>query len=392
MATKLDLLLDFGGGQGIAGGLGAYTNYPGDHDINYGAIQSTVNTMIDELNAARTADALLPPDILQSDQAVTNTAGRFAPWEARVTFTSTTVTVTSGRCYVNGTRVDVVGDTFAYTSNGTFYIATDQNGLLAISSSASTSFFDIAEVAAAGGVWTGVTTDNLAFNQLTPLNTGNTANRIYERVTGNSGATGKQNPAIRTVDKDGNLGDAGFEYLDEDEFSWYSQRATAHGSGAAVEAAQFRKYGQLLLMEQARVIATGTGVAAGVSNAFTALNLDTADRREPATYITNPFFTPTGNTLTVPTGGEYDGTYLVTGYVHFPTGSTTGPYNADILAGGTVVARGGISKPGAAVDGTISLSGMVDLTASDTIQIRAGTGAVSAENVNCRLSVMLIGG
>jgi len=390
MATKRTLLKDFSGGQG--GGLASYTTYPADHDSNYEDIETTLFELVDEVAAARLADTSIPTDILLADEAVTNTAGRFAPWEVQVTYTTTTITVTSGRCYANGQRIDVTGTTFPYTSNGTWYIATDQSGLLAISTTPNNSFFDIADMTAAAGVWSAVAADNLAFNQLTPLNTGNTANRIYERVTGNSGATGKQNPAIRTVDKDGNLGDAGFEYLDEDEFSWYSQRATAHGSGAAVEAAQFRKYGQLLLMEQARVIATGTGVAAGVSNAFTALNLDTADRREPATYITNPFFTPTGNTLTVPTGGEYDGTYLVTGYVHFPTGSTTGPYNADILAGGTVVARGGISKPGAAVDGTISLSGMVDLTASDTIQIRAGTGAVSAENVNCRLSVMLIGG
>lgn len=392
MAAKLDLLLDFTNGQGVSGGASNYVNYPVDFDSNFTAIQTTVNTMIDELNAARLNDAAIPTDILFSDAAVANgPAGRFSPWECKVTFTTSTITVTSGRIYAAGRRIDVTGTTFPFTGNGVFYIATDQSGSLAISTTALQSTFDIAAITASGGVWaSGV--DNLGFNQLTPLNTGNVVNRIFERVTANGGSTGKQNPAIRTVDVTGDEGDAGFEYLEQDGFSWQSQRASGHGSGAAVDAAHFRTQGQLQLLEQARVIATGTAVAAGISNAFTALNLDTADRREPASYLANPFFTPTSSTLTVPSGGQYDGTYLVTGYVQFPNASTTGPYNADIFADSTVVARGGISKPGASVDGTINLSGMIDLAAGDTIEIRAGTGSGSAENVNCRLALMLIGG
>ena len=395
MATKLDLLLDFGGGQGV--GLGAYTNYPGDHDINYGAIQSTVNTMIDELNAARLADAQIPLDLLLKDEDVAfNNTGRFSPWEARVTRpSSASLVVSSGRILSNGRRIDVTGQTFSSTrADGLWYIACDDTGLLSATLTPNSSTIDIASATISSNTWTTPNTDLLAPDtQRVPLMSANVVNRFYSRTAFDGSPVGNNAPCFQCVDADGNLEDGGFTYGGaSSSMDWISQNDGGEGTGSQVTAATWADVGQHLLYEQARVIATGTAVAAGVSNAFTALNLDTADRREPASYITNPFFTPTGNTLTVPSGGQYDGTYLVTGYVHFPTGSTTGPYNADIFANSTVVARGGIGKPGAAVDGTLNLSGMIDLSAGDTIQIRAGTGAVGAENVNCRLSIMLIGG
>ena len=147
MATKLDILLDFTNGQGVVGGASQYLNYGPDFDTNFTSIQTTVNLMIDELTAARLQDAAIPRDILVSSDIESNNngAGRFSPNDVKITYSGATLTVSAGDMFINGQKVVTAGDTFsAVRANGLWYVATDINGLLSVSTSLGAVFGDIA--------------------------------------------------------------------------------------------------------------------------------------------------------------------------------------------------------------------------------------------------------
>lgn len=413
MATKLSLLKSFQTGQG--GGISTYTTYPNDHDSNYTEIESTVNQIVDELAAARLADATIPLDILISDavEAATSPAvrGRFAPWEARITRndpTNTILTVSDGRIYAGGQRIDVQGTTFSSTrANGLWYVACDATGLLTLTLTPGTGVVDLASVTVAANLFTTPNTDLLSPDGTrTPLVSGNTVNVIPHRTDFAGGLVGNSTPSIRLASNTGVLQDAGFSHQGvASRFAWISQKDGGEATGTAVIAAHFREFGQLMLLEQSRVQAlrtTNQAVATGAT--FVAVSWDApvanADnqrtwRREPQAYFANPWISAAGAVLTVPADADVDGTYLWTAHITLATTAATGYVEARIRAtNGTAtdiaLARVGVASTG---DTTICLSGMMDLQLSDTVEVQVRHGDAGSINItSARVTAMLIGG
>jgi len=403
MATKLDLLKLFSTGQGVAGGLPNYVNYPSDHDTNYTAVETTVNQMIDEINAARLTDSSIPVEMLQSDEV---TEGRYSAEDAAVTRpTATTVTVSSGPIYVGGRRVVVVGQTFDFTgltADATMFINTDENGLLTLSTTPAQAHFDLVNVN-----WDGATlldtdvVDNI-------YNNGETLNNIKHGYVQESGEfpgsvtdvdnvdyPGRLAPPIRHKSKAGVINAAGLFAGDDNVFGRVSG---LDSSNDTVLAEIQNAFGQTLLMEQARCIATATAQAAGTSGGLAALTFDAAVRREPASYFTNPWFTGTGNTFTQPgaTAAErsnFIGTYVFHGYVQFPDALSTGPFLVDVVADGVTVFNARVAKVAGGIT-TVPISGFFELadTAANTIQVRTAHSAAGGLSVDARFGFMMIGG
>jgi hypothetical protein len=403
VATKLDLLLSFNTGQGVAGGKANYLNYPIDHDTNYGLIQVTTNQMIDELTAARLQDAAIPRDILvSSDVEANNTGnGRFSPNDVTVTYSGATLTISAGDMFLSGQKVTTAGDTFsAVRADDLYFIASDVNGLLTISTFAVQAFGDIASVTVSSNLWTTPDTDLLATDdQLTPLLTGDTINRIYERTDMVGVQVGNDAPAIRCVGADGTLEDAGFTHAGSaSRFQRVARKATSEGSGAAVVAEIYTELGQNQQLEQARCIATATAEAAGTSSALAALNFDAAVRREPAGYFTDPWFDGNEATFTQPGGttGEranFIGTYAFSGYVEFPDAVSVGPFIVDVVADGVTVFNARVAKVASGVT-TVPISGFFELAddAANTIQVRTAHNDAASLNVDARFGFVMIGG
>ena len=409
MATKLDILLDFTNGQGVVGGASQYLNYGPDFDTNFTSIQTTVNLMIDELTAARLQDAAIPRDILVSSDIESNNngAGRFSPNDVKITYSGATLTVSAGDMFINGQKVVTAGDTFsAVRANGLWYVATDINGLLSVSTSLGAVFGDIASVTVASNLWTTPATDLLATDdQLTPLMSGDTINRIFERTDMLGAQVGNDAPAIRLVSDTDVLEDAGFNHLGTaSRFGWISQKATAEGSGTAVVGADYREKGQILLLEQARVFAertTNQGIATGAG--YTAITFDAPTgnsngqdtwRREPASYLTNPFISGASASLVIPAGTHYNGTYHWTATIDFDFGDETW---VDVLltkvTGGTkTIARQRVPTAGV-TETSVSLSGYMDMVNTDSVQLQIDHDGTGTQNVTfARVCGMLVGG
>lgn len=398
MATPLSLLKSFVDGQG--GGIGSYTTYPADHDSNYGDIETTVNQLVSEVAAARVLDTLLPIDLAVSDDIVDNfsSIGRMAPWEVKVSRSGATLTITSGRLIVNGTRVDVTGTTFsAVRANGLYYIASDQSGLLAISSSASSAFVDICSVTVASNLWTSPNTDLIGVSQRIPLISANTTNRIYQRDDFTGGNVGNNDPAIRCVNSDGVLEDAGFSHSGTpSQFYWISQNDGGEATGSPVIAAGFEPTGQLSLREQARFSLIATAAHSIPENGTSSNNdvrWDTLpatnvagalERFEPESYAASTDFQgATGNVnCIIPSG--YGGTWMISAW-----------FEIDELTGGTFIEarlfqNGGTStgsfaevRHAIAPTGStkVCISGMLEAAGGDTFQLEVTHDATTAENI-----------
>jgi len=411
VATKLDLLLDFTNGQGVSGGPSNYVNYPADLDTNFNAIQSTVNTIIDEVNTARLNDNQLIYDLMIDElhESSNGNNGRLSPWYGRVTFSGANATVTSGPVYCGGRRIVIVGAVLAHTGGATAdnYISTDENGNLFISTAAGQHFFDIARLAASGGNFTALSNDYLAIRQGLPLISADTANKIYQRFDGSGNDLGRQDPAIRSVQADGTLGDAGFHNPAQDVIEVLSQWSGGHRTGSPTSSQFWRALGQIHLMEQARIHAIKSGAAQSIATGatFAAVTWDTPVanaaaqrtwRREPATYFTNPFISASGATLTIPASTDLDGTYLWTAHLTLATaGTTTGYVEARIRATSGTATDIALCRVAAASTGdtTLCLSGMMDLASGATIQLQVRHGDPGSINLSAaRITGLLVGG
>lgn len=406
MASKLEVaagyLLDFNNGQGV--GRPAYANYPQDLDANFGLIRTSVNALIDEVGAARLADNSLGLDALQDARSRTLNGGfgRFSPSEARVTFSGANVTVSSGRIWA-GQKITVTGATIAGSGGaGSRFVNVNQTGVLALSSTAGSGFYDIAELTWSGAAFTAIVDDRLdasTTNGREPLMSGDSVNKITHRTDGAGALTGLQDPSIRCVGATGTLEDGGFAHDDvASRFTWVSRRATAEGSGAGVRAGTFTELGQLALMTQARVVATATAEPAGTSSALTALVFDATTRREPAEYFTNPWITVPSATFTQPgaTAAEREnfmGSYAFGGYVQFPDAGSTGPFLVDVVADGVTVFNARVDKVAGGIT-VIPIAGILELAddAANTIQVRTAHAGAGALNVDARFAFHLIGG
>ena len=406
MASRLNLLLDFSNGQGA--GFTNYFDYATDLDTNFTSIQSSVNALVDEVAAARLNNSQLPTDVIITQDSLANSSqGRFSPWEARITFTGANVTTTSGRIYIGGTRIVVVGATLAHvgTAAQTNYLRVDSvSGALSISTTSvpPSGFFNIAVLAASGGnfIMAGSTDLLVGPESGQPLNSGYTINRLHNRIQMDGTTWGHQNPAIRNVDQNGNEEDAGFDYFDVNEFGWYAQRASGSGSGGSVRCATFNRNGQFLLQEQTRVQAmrtTNLNIATGAG--YTAVTFDAPVanasgqrtwRREPETYITGPWINASGATLTFPSVNVLTaGTMLWTATCVCDTsaGSAGAFVEARIRAtNGTAADIAQIRVAPETTQTILSLSGMMDLAPSDTVQLQlrhGGAGNMVLSSARC---------
>jgi hypothetical protein len=409
MATKLDLLLDFTNGQGVVGGAANYLNYPADFDTNFTSIQTTTNQMVDELTAARLQDAAIPRDLLVSTDIEDNNTGngRFSPVDVQVTYSGATLTIASGDMYGSGQKVVTAGDTFsAVRANALYYIASDVNGLLTISTSVAQSFVDVASVTVASNLWTTPFTDLLATDdQLTPLISADTTNRIVHRSDMVGALVGNEAPSIRTVTDDGTLEDAGFSHMGTpSRFGWISQKATSEGVGGAVVGAEFREKGQVLLLEQARVFAERTttqGIVTGAGYTAITFTAPTGNsngqdtwRREPATYLANPFIASSVAALTLPSGSNYNGTYHWTAYLDFDFGDETwvDVRIQKVVGGAKTIARVRVPTTGA-TETSVCLSGYMDMVGADSVQLEIDHDGTGTQDVTfARCCGMLVGG
>lgn len=413
LTSAVGYLTDFTNGQGV--GRPAYANYPADLDTNFGLISASVNSLVDEVNSARLVDSQLTYDALLRPIHVANgSVGRMSTSEARGTFTTTQVTVTSGRIYV-GRRINVIGATLTQITTGgaaaNNYVAVDANGNLSISLTPGTQVFDLIILTRSGGVITAMT-ENLDFNQNEPLASGYMANRIFEKRRGATLAGGQQ-PPFRLVSIAGVEEDAGLSYFGVNHFRWQSERDGGPGSGNSVNAAEFTAFGQLALNEQGRIHAirsTNQSIALGAG--FTAVTWDTPVvnsaagtganprtwRREPASYFANPFLAASGATLTVPNDVDLRGTWLWTAALVMDTSAGIATVNwieAQIRAtNGTAT---NIAFARHAVDATttaFTLAGMMDLIENDTIQlqIRHGNAGAGVNLTSARIAGIMIGG
>lgn len=406
MAAKLTLAAgyktDFTNGQGV--GRPAYKTYYADFDTNFNLIATSVNSLVDEVNSARLVDSQLTYDsLLRPIHLANGSVGRMSPWEARGTFTTTQTTVTSGRIYAGGRRINVIGATLTQTGTAaqTNYIAVDVDGSLSISTSPGAKFFDLIIMTRSGGINTAMT-ENLDFNQNEPLASAAVANRIFEK---RRGATlgGGLHPPMRLVSILGVEEDAGFSYFGVNHMRWQSERDGGPATGNSVNAADFTAFGQLQLNQQSRIYAirsTSFNIATGGGTAITwdtpvanSAGLRTW-RREPSEYFANPWLAASGATLTLPADTDCEGTYLMTASATFTPVAATGFMEMRIVVtNGTPQTVAIIRIPTTNAQYSVSCSGMCDLQVGATIQVicqhgEAGNVPVSA----ARVGIMMIGG
>jgi len=417
MAAKLQVaqgyLLDFAGGQGISGGAAEYTDYPQDLDTNFTLIQTTVNAMIDEINSARLADSQVPTDILFSRGAATQ--GRYTQEAANITRSGDSVIVASGVIYANGRRIEISGQTFDFTglTNGTYYIATDRTGLLFNSTTAANQEFDLVEVAWDGSLADGDITDNLynGGRTLTSTDVGY-VQAVHlppeETVTDefNTSFPHRLDPPIRKVAADGTLGDSGFFVgpdADDDRWFWVSQRAGGAGSGNTVLGGLLTDNGQLLLLEQARVmlvrstnqsIANSGNIPVEWDTLPTSNSAGVAERFEPENYVSSTDWqSGTGNRdVVIPSDAAFNGSYLFNGLITVDSSDAT-VFDVRIVqtvGGSQVVSRARVAA--APTTTVIPLSGLYDFVNGDEFQMQITHDATGSLNLTfARLSALLVG-
>lgn len=412
MATPLNLLKDFAGGQG--GGIGVYNTYPADHDSNYTDIESAFNALNTEVSNARLADSQIPADMLRSDD-VSN--GRYAAEDALVTRpTATTVTVSSGPIYVNGQKVIVVGATLDFTgrpADSTMFINVDINGLLRIATAGGQAFFDLVNVD-----WDGATlvdadvVDNI-FHDGEVLNT---IKHGYLQEPGTTpGVTtdvfnvdypARLRPQLRHKGKDGVLNAAGIFAGVPDAFAMTSG---LDGSSDTVMARIWGATGQILELEQSRVMVTRTSAQSIANTGSIPVEWDllpasntagVAERFEPESYVASTDWQGgTGNRdIQIPNNGAYDGTYMFTCVVNMDLDQADGGFlDVSIIqtVGGTaVVARERVQTVLSGDTPTIiTMSGMYDFQGGDEFQLQITHDSSVSENLNfARLTMMMVGG
>jgi len=420
MASKLETstgyLLSFVDGQGTSAA--TYTNYPQDLDTNFTLIRTTVNQMVDELASVRALDATIPTDmLLRTGQ----TAGRVDPSDARITFTSggsAEVDVTAGKIYAGGQRINLSATTFnkttldaLVTGTQTVYLNTDQTGLMALSLTASDSFFDLAQFSYVDGTGTiSSFVDNLSTSE--SLNGADMINRIHEKADASDTLVGGAFPSIRLRSKEGVDEDAGFFHRGiASNFGWASQKDGGEGSGSAVTAAIFNQFGQLLLKEQARCFIVKADadqtITSAAENTWADIEFDTlptsntaavAERFEPESYNASTDFQAGTNNIQfqIPSDGtHFDGTWMFMANVTWEA-NATGQRDIRVFkdsgTGSTqVIAR---DRKDACGTGTTvcTTSGLFDLTNGDTVKLQVQQNSGGDLDVTfARLVCFLIG-
>lgn len=395
MAVKLSLLKLFNTGQGILGGKSKYVNYPSDLDTNFDSIEKSVNQLIDEVNVARLPNASITTDLLLDAAIVTQ--GRYRQDSATITRTDAdTITIGSGLIYAGGARINVVGQAIEFNglTNGTYYIATDENGVLFNSTTVNNRAFDIATVVWDGGLLDTDITDNLFNGGRTLGSTNSGAMQEHfispdeEAAITSSNYPGRQAPTVRYMDNAGTFGDSGIFAGDTDEWWGVSQRVTSPGVGNTVLAWLFSPRAQLQLFEQARLMLTYSSGSAG-NGTLAALTM-AQSRQEPTSYGSGTLWGSGAlSTFNVPNDTQYEGTYLITGFIEF-NASATDEVAAQVTVGGSVAAYGRQAVGGSSAP-VVSFSGLVDASANDAVQVLA-EATTNLTIASAQMGMILVGG
>lgn len=163
MATKLGVapnyFTSFVDGQGV--GASNYFAYAQDLDTNFAAIESTVNDLVDEVQAVNGPGALIARDVATYDdsagpvgQQQNGVIGEHS-YEVSIA-TSTSLDVEPGTAIANAQRVrsDSTVNLVGSGSSGDRWVAIDANGLPSLETSANQKALDIAKVAWDGAQFT----------------------------------------------------------------------------------------------------------------------------------------------------------------------------------------------------------------------------------------------
>lgn len=422
MATKLNLLKDFQNGQGVSGGLPNYSNYPQDHDTNYTSIEQTVNQLVDEVAAARLADALIPADLITHRNIDTNLGGaRFRHDDFQVTRpNTTTVDISEGVAYIQNKRISTSGASVDFTglpTTNTYYIPIDASGLvLSPTTTADSSFFDIVTVLWDGSLTDADVTDNL-FNEGQVLlisdqgfiqGLHSPGDEIQDPF--NVNYAHRLNPPVRSLQPDGTLGESGFfsdNYLSSNIERWFWVSENEAG-GDTVLSGILTGTGQLLLLNQARVMLTRTGVAQAIPTAsLTAIEWDTlpttntagvAERFEPDNYVASTDWqSGTGNVnIVIPNNAAYNGTYMFTGIINMNMDDSVATYLdvriTQTVGGSAIVTRDRL-RPAGTSPTLFTFCGMYDFEAGDTFQVQIEHNHGADRDLDfARFTMMLLGG
>lgn len=163
MAAKIVIglstyLVDFAGGQA---GLRTppYIQYATDHDTNYQTLRTTINQLIDEVNAVQGPNASLGVDLVVFDRdgraGGSLLSGLVGVESFATTINAGDVEVGPGTVIVDGTKIsNDVGGTFdaAALPDGTAFVAIDLNGALSLEDDPAQQALDLYQVTVTGGV------------------------------------------------------------------------------------------------------------------------------------------------------------------------------------------------------------------------------------------------
>lgn len=161
MATKLGVapnyFTSFVDGQGA--GASDYFTYAEDLDTNFVAIKSSVNALIDEVQAVNGPAGLIAFDLTQFNDPIggigTQLAGVLGGHSYIVTTpTGTSIDVSRGQAILQNTRVSSssVVTFSSITGDGTKYIALDAGGVPFLETAAGQRALDVARITMTGGV------------------------------------------------------------------------------------------------------------------------------------------------------------------------------------------------------------------------------------------------
>lgn len=417
MATKVDLLKSFSDGQGTS--LDTYTTYPEDHDTNYTSIETTVNQMVDELAAARLADALIPRDLIDHRNIDTVTGGaRYTHDALEVTRSGNDVVIGGGLCLIKNLRISTLGDTISFSTStdaaGTYYIPMDSTGLiLNKTTTANSSNFDLVEVA-----WDDIA---LADNDITDnlLNDGQVLQATDQgMIQGLQGQPDSEtnpfaeaflhrtNPPIRGIEPDGTLGESGFFFgngADDNRWFWVSAEDSSNDS---VLGGLLTADGQQLLLEQCRLQVIRSTTQSINNTTATAIEWDllpTAnvagdpERFEPESYFASTDFqSGTGNRdMVIPSSAALNGTYAFTVHVEFAALTSATYLDVHLIqtVGGTATIARERVRPAPSGAVHISLAGEYDFVNADEFQVQVEHDDGAAINLTeARATFRLVSG
>lgn len=422
MPSALTLLKQFTTGQG--GGIGTYTAYASDHDLNYVAIENWAAQVKSQLDAISGSASSLVFDLLQSTSPLV-TQGRIGDhsYKASLITADTQVQITAGRYLFGGDGLTLAA-TATFTGSGIAgarYIALQADGSVTQETAASQGVLDIYELSWLGAIFdtgfgVGGIQDNTSVmpdgddlqDMLTVVGNASAGppsqthakiadrlenlDRILQGLRTNvvSGAT-----ALGPIAIPGSAAAAGLCLGDGTTFETDTglyragvDRIAATTGG--VQSLEIDAAGNLDLPLNSRVATT---LSAGTATGGTPLNL----AMDTELFDVGAWHSGTSADHTVPTDGA--GIYAVSGEATFQesTAASGGTANAGNFRSVQIIVNGaatdlptGRVAPAGAGDTILTASGLVSLAVSDVVRLQVDHDNGGTMSVGGHLAVVKV--